>query len=65
MRICKQQILVYMAMNNFNMKHLAQKIDMQANNLSTILSRGTCRPETAARIAEGLGVTVMDIIKEG
>ena len=64
MRISKRQIMIYMAMNGQQIKTLAGKIGIQANNLSTILTRGTCRPETAAKIAEGLGVTVMDIVEE-
>ena len=64
MRISKRQIMIYMAMNGQQIKTLAKKIGLQANNLSTILTRGTCRPETAAKIADGLGVTVMDIVEE-
>ena len=33
-------------------------------NLSTILSRGTCSPKNACRIADALGVEVSEIIKE-
>lgn len=64
MRISKRQIKNYMAMNGLQVKDLAKKMGTQPNNLSTILTRGTCRPETAARIADGLGVTVMDIVEE-
>lgn len=64
MRISKRQIMIYMAMNGQQIKTLAGKIGLQSTNLSTILTRGTCRPETAAKIAEGLGVTVMDIVEE-
>ncbi len=64
MEISKRQIKIYMAMNGLQVKELAAKMGMQGNNLSTVLTRGTCRPETANRIAQALGVTVMDIVKE-
>lgn len=64
MRISKRQVRIYMAMNGLTVKALAERMDTQANNLSTVLTRGTCRPETANRIATALGVTVMDIIEE-
>lgn len=64
MQINKRQVKIYMAMNGLTTKALAERMGTQPNNLSTVLTRGTCRPETAARIADGLGVTVMDIIEE-
>lgn len=64
MHINKRQVKIYMAMNGLTTKALAARMGTQANNLSTVLTRGTCRPETANRIATALGVTVMDIIEE-
>ncbi|MBE6714889.1 MAG: helix-turn-helix transcriptional regulator [Ruminococcaceae bacterium] len=64
MEFDKRKIKVCMALNGLTTKALAEKMGMQANNLSTVLTRGTCRPETAARIAEGLGVSVAEIMKE-
>lgn len=58
----KRKIKVCMALNGLTTKALAEKIGMQANNLSTVLTRGTCRPETAMRIVTALGVTIKDII---
>ena len=40
-----------------------EKIRMKPQNISNILSRGTCLPVTAARIADGLGVAVTDIME--
>lgn len=64
MHISKRQIKIYMALNGLTTKVLANRMNTQANNLSTVLTRGTCRPETAGRIAKALGVDVADIIEE-
>lgn len=64
MHISKRQIKIYMALNGLTTKALANRMNTQANNLSTVLTRGTCRPETAGRIAKALGVDVADIIEE-
>ena len=64
MQISKRKIQVLMAENDLITKTLAEKIGTLANNLSAILCRGTCRPETAAKIAGGLGVPVSEILKE-
>ena len=64
MRISKQQIQFFMAEKRLTLKKLAEKIEMMPQNLSGILTRGSCQPVTAARIADGLGVTVAEIVKE-
>lgn len=64
MKISRHQIQMLMAVGGWKTKSLAEKIGVQPNNLSTIINRGTCRPETAARIAKALGVDVTEIIKE-
>lgn len=64
MRISKQNILIAMANAETNTTKLAERIGMKPQNLSTILSRGSCRPETAKKIAAGLGVEIQEIIKE-
>lgn len=61
MKISRNKIMLCLAAQNLTCKALANKIGMQANNLSTVLSRGSCQPITAARIAEGLGVAVEQI----
>lgn len=65
MRISKMNVLLCLADRKMTMKQLAEKIRMKPQNISNILSRGTCLPVTAARIADGLGVTVAEIIEEG
>lgn len=64
MKISRKKIMLCLAQQNLTCKLLAGKIGMQANNLSTVLSRGSCQPSTAARIAEGLGVPISDILEE-
>lgn len=64
MRISKQNVLIAMANAETNITKLAERIGMKPQNLSTILSRGSCRPETAKKIAAGLGIDVQEIIKE-
>lgn len=64
MRISKRSIQFYMAEKKLTVKSLADRIGMMPQNLSNIMSRESCKPVTAGRIAEGLGVTVMDIIEE-
>lgn len=64
MKISKQRIQLYLAEQNLTAKALAEKIGMMPQNLSGILSRGACQPVTAARIANGLGVSVAEIMKE-
>lgn len=64
MRISKHKIKILMATQELTTKALAEKMNAHANNLSTILMRETCRPETAARIAKALGVQLEEIVKE-
>lgn len=64
MEINKRRIKVLMAKQGLTTKALAERMDTQPNNLSTVLTRGTCRPETATRIANALGVQLEEIVKE-
>lgn len=64
MRIDKRQIHIYLAEQKLTVKSLAERIGMKPQNLSNIVTRGSCKPVTAGRIADGLGVTVSDIVKE-
>lgn len=64
MEISKRKIKILMGMQCLTTKALAEKMGMQGNNLSTILTRGTCRPETARKLASALGVDIREIIKE-
>lgn len=44
-------------------RQLAQRVGCSAQNLSVILNRGRCKPVTAGKIAQALGVPVENIIK--
>lgn len=45
-------------------RHLAERVGCSAQNLSVILSRGSCKPVTAGKIAQALGVPVESIIRK-
>lgn len=64
MKINNSRIKTLMAKQALTIKALAGRMNTQANNLSTVLTRGTCRPETAIRIADALGVQLEEIVKE-
>lgn len=64
MEISKCKIKILMAKQGLTSKALAERMSTQANNLSTVLVRGTCRPDTARRIANALGVQLEEIVKE-
>lgn len=42
----------------------AQNCGISAQNVSTIIRRGTCEPKTVGKLAAGLGVPVTDIVAE-
>ena len=65
MTINTQRIETMMAEQRMTKKALAANCGISAQNVSTIIRRGTCEPKTAGKLAAGLGVSVADIIKEG
>lgn len=62
LRIDPNRIRLLMAERKCTVKALAELIAMDSSNLSRVLVRGKCHPITAARVAEGLGVPVAEII---
>lgn len=42
-------------------KALSEVCGISAQNVSTVIRRGTCEPRTAGRLAKGLGVDIADI----
>lgn len=64
MKIDKSRVRLFMAEQKLTNKAVAKRIGMHANNLSAVLNRGSCNPVTAARIAEGLGIHVSEIVKK-
>lgn len=43
---------------------LARRMGCSVQNLSVILKRGSCKPVTAGKIAQALGVSVESIIRK-
>lgn len=64
MNLLVQRIETVMAEQGLTKKELAANCGISAQNVSTIIRRGTCEPKTAGKLAAGLGVPVADIIKE-
>lgn len=64
MNLLVQRIETMMAEQGLTKKELAANCGMSAQNVSTIIRRGTCEPKTAGKLARGLGVPVADIIRE-
>lgn len=62
MKIDKQKIQVIMAKNGLTVAALAERIGVSRQNLSTITNRGSCNPQTAVKICNGLECTIDDII---
>lgn len=64
MNIEAQYIETKLAELGITKKALAAKCGISAQNVSTIIRRGTCEPKTAGKLAAGLGVPVAEIIRE-
>ncbi len=65
MTINTRTIETKMAELGLTKKALAENCGISAQNVSTIIRRGTCEPKTAGKLAAGLGVPVAEIVKEG
>lgn len=64
MTINTQYIETRLAELGLTKKALAAGCGISAQNVSTIIRRGTCEPKTAGKLAAGLGVPVAEIIRE-
>lgn len=64
MRIDSVRIKLLMAEQGINQNTLAEKCGISRQNISLTLSRGTCHPVKAAKLANALGASVREIIKE-
>ena len=62
MKINAQRIETIMAEQQKTRKELSGICGISAQNISTIIRRGTCEPRTAGKLATGLGVNVSEII---
>lgn len=64
MTINTQRAETRLAELGWTKKQLATVCGISAQNISTILRRGTCTPVTAGKLALGLGVPVSELIEE-
>lgn len=64
MRLDTQKIKLILAEREMRQVDLAAKCGTSRQSISLILTRGTCEPKTAGKIAKGLGVPVAEIVKE-
>lgn len=63
MKVNKFKIQVAMANAELNRNKLANKAELSISTLCNVLSRGSCKPATAGRIAKALGIDVTEIIE--
>ena len=64
MKLDKHKILQILAERGMTRAALAKACGISRQNISTILTRGTCEPRTAGKLARGLGIPVGEIVKE-
>lgn len=64
MKINVHKIKLILAEMEMTRSDLAAKCGISRQNISTILTRGTCEPKTAGKLAKGLGVPLDEIVKE-
>ena len=63
MRVSREKIELLMARKGLNNTKFAENCGISRQNISTIKMRGTCKPDTAAKMANGLGVDVTEILE--
>lgn len=57
-------IKLTLAEKELTISQYADLCGISRQNISTILTRGTCAPKTAGKLAKGLGVCVSEIVRE-
>ena len=65
MKIDTNRIKIILAERGLTRAALAALCGISRQNISTILTRGTCEPKTAGKLAKGLNIPVAEIAKEG
>lgn len=63
MKLSKSKLEVAMARAKINRNNLAERAGIPIPTICNVYTRGTCKPATAGRIAEALGVDVTEIIE--
>lgn len=64
MKINAHKIKLILAEMEMTRSDLAAKCGISRQNISTILTRGTCELKTAGKLAKGLGVPLAEIVEE-
>ena len=64
MKLNVHKIKLIMAEKGLSVTGYSELCGISRQNVSTILTRGTCSPITAGKLANGLGVNVSEIVKE-
>lgn len=64
MKIDAHRIKLMLAEMGITRAELGVRCGISRQSISTILTRGTCEPKTAGKLAKGLGVDIQEIIKE-
>lgn len=65
MQIDSIKIKLILAEQEMTKTDLAERAGISQQSISNILTRGTCEPKTAGKLAKGLGVPVTEITKGG
>ena len=63
MNISKEKLEIAMARAKMNRNKLAEKAEMPVSTICNLYTRGRCKPATAGRIAEALGIDVVEILE--
>lgn len=65
MLLNKMRILALIAEKRMTQSELALRCGISRQSVNTIIRRGTCELRTAGKLADGLGIAVEEIIREG
>lgn len=64
MKINTHKIKLILAEREMTRADLAERCGISRQNVSTILTRGTCQPKTIGKLAKGLGIPLEEITEE-
>lgn len=64
MKINVHKIKLILAKREMTRSDLAERCGISRQNVSTILTRGTCEPKTVGKLAKGLGIPLEEITEE-
>lgn len=64
MKINVHKIKLILAEREMTRSDLAERCGISRQNVSTILTRGTCEPKTVGKLAKGLGIPLEEITEE-